>query len=205
MDITFFQAGIALSCWCFKNQDKLKDKFIIELGCGTGLSGISACINCRPSEYWFTDCHTTVLNTLRHNIQINETHHKFNCKYDIVQLSWNDIEDLKMFEKKKPDLILAAGNFIIQSHTNMFIKNYFLDVIFDHTMFEPLCSSLRYFTNNNTTEILLFCTLRNPETYTKFLETLRKKCDIYLFMFKNNNKQCSRNFFTYFFFFFRKV
>jgi len=57
----------------------------------------------------------------------------------------------------------------------VFIKNYFLDVIFDHTMFEPLCSSLRYFTNNNTTEILLFCTLRNPETYTKFLETLRKK------------------------------
>jgi len=89
------------------------------LGCGTGLSGISACINSRPSEYWFTDCHATVLNTLKHNIQINETHHKFNCKYDIVQFSWNDIEDLKMFEKKKPDLVLAAGNFIIKSHTYM--------------------------------------------------------------------------------------
>lgn len=99
-----------------KNQDILKDKFIIELGCGTGLSGISACLNCSPSEYWFTDCHSAVLNTLKHNIQINETHHKFNCKYDIVQLSWNDIEDLKMFEKKKPDLVLAAGNLIMHSN-----------------------------------------------------------------------------------------
>uniref|UniRef100_A0A2H8TTJ6 Protein FAM86A n=1 Tax=Melanaphis sacchari TaxID=742174 RepID=A0A2H8TTJ6_9HEMI len=151
-----WQAGIALSCWCLKNQDKLNDLFIIELGCGTGLSGISICLNCRPNEYWFTDCHSTVLNTLKHNIQVNETHHKFNCKYEIVQLSWNDTEDLKMFEKKKPDLILAA------------------DVIFDPTTFEPLCSSLRYFTINNTTEVILFCTLRNPETYTKFLETLKK-------------------------------
>ncbi|KAL4143675.1 hypothetical protein QTP88_005981 [Uroleucon formosanum] len=151
-----WQAGIALSCWCLKNQDILKDKFIIELGCGTGLSGISACLNCSPSEYWFTDCHSAVLNTLKHNIQINETHHKFNCKYNIVQLSWNDIEDLKMFEKKKPDLVLAA------------------DVIFDDIMFEPLCSSLKYFTLNNTTEIILFCTLRNSVTYEKFLATLKK-------------------------------
>jgi len=102
-----------------KNQDILKDKFIVELGCGTGLSGISACLNCSPSEYWFTDCHSAVLNTLKHNLQINETHHKFNCKYDIIQLSWNDVEDLKMFEKKKPDLVLAAGNLIILNHVGI--------------------------------------------------------------------------------------
>jgi hypothetical protein len=39
-------------------------------------------------------------------------------------------------------------------------------------MFEPLCTSLKYFLNNNTTEIILFCTLRNVETYKQFLETL---------------------------------
>lgn len=93
-----------------KNKDKLKDKVIMELGCGTGLSGISACINCKPREYWFTDCNSTVLNTLKNNIQINETRHKFNCKYDTIQLSWDNIEDFKLFENKKPDLILAAGN-----------------------------------------------------------------------------------------------
>lgn len=53
--------------------------------------------------------------------------------------------------------------------------NLFLDVVFDQTMFEPLCNSLKYFIMNNTTEIILFCTLRNPETYKQFLETLSKQ------------------------------
>lgn len=99
-----------MSCWCLKNKEKFNNKFIVELGCGTGLSGISTCINCKPREYWFTDCHSSVLNALKCNLQINETHHKFNCKYDIVQLSWDNIEHFKVFEKEKPDLVLAAGN-----------------------------------------------------------------------------------------------
>jgi len=35
--------------------------------------------------------------------------YKFECKYDIVQLSWGDIDDFKILEDKKPDLVLAAG------------------------------------------------------------------------------------------------
>lgn len=151
-----WQAGVALSCWCLKNKNLLENKFIVELGCGTGLSGISVCIYCKPREYWFTDCNSTVLKALNHNIQINKNHHKFNCKYNIVQLSWDNVEDFKMFEDKAPDLVLAA------------------DVVFDRTMFEPLCNSLKYFTMNNTTEIILFCTVRNPETYKQFLEILKK-------------------------------
>jgi len=151
-----WQAGIALGCWYLKNKDKLKDKFIVELGCGTGLSGISACINSKLREYWFTDYHSTVLNTLKHNIQINKRRYKFHCKYDIIQLSWDNIEDLKIFEDKKPDLVIAA------------------DVVFDHTMFEPLCNSLKYFVTNNVTEIILFCTIRNLDTFNQFLKILNK-------------------------------
>lgn len=89
----------------------------MELGCGTGLSGITACINCEPQEYWFTDCHSTVLNVLKQNIQINESRRGFNCKYKTVQLSWDDMENSKMFYEKKPDLVLAAGIFDACSKT----------------------------------------------------------------------------------------
>lgn len=47
-------------------------------------------------------------------------------------------------------------------------------MVFDQEMFTSLCNSLKYFTNTNATEVLLFCTLRNPETYNKFLESLGK-------------------------------
>lgn len=67
------------------------------------------CVNCSPQEYWFTDCHLAVLKALEHNIQINKMRYKFECKYDIVQLSWGDIDDFKILEDKKPDLVLAAG------------------------------------------------------------------------------------------------
>lgn len=101
---------MALSIWCLKNKNKLENKFIVELGCGTGLSGISACVNCKPREYWFTDCHSSVLNVLKQNIEINETRNKFNCKYDTLQLSWDNIDNLEIFKEKTPDLVLAAGN-----------------------------------------------------------------------------------------------
>lgn len=186
--VCLLQAGVALSCWCLKNKNLLENKFIVELGCGTGLSGISACIHCKPYEYWFTDCNSTVLKALNHNIQINEKYHKFNCKYDIVQLSWDNIEDFKIFEDKAPDLVLASGNETCKKqyiNINVCVCIYlqcmqhilFLDVVFDRTMFEPLCNSLKYFmmNSNNKTEIILFCTIRNPETYKQFLEILSKQ------------------------------
>lgn len=100
---------MALSTWCLKNKKKLEDKFIVELGCGTGLSGISACMHCKPREYWFTDCHSSVLDVLRRNIKINEARNKFNCKYNTLQLSWDNVENFEIFKKIKPDMILAAG------------------------------------------------------------------------------------------------
>lgn len=60
-------------------------------------------------------------------------------------------------------------------HTSNLIINYFLDIVFDQSMFESLCKFFKYIVMNNTTEIILFCTIRNPETFIHFLETLRKQ------------------------------
>jgi len=80
-----------------------------------------------------------------------------------------------MFEEKSPDIVLAAGN-VIKFKNNIYRQFIiFLDVVFDQTMFESLCNCLKYFIIKNSTEIILFCTLRNPETHKQFLETLGKQ------------------------------
>ncbi|XP_050435870.1 protein-lysine N-methyltransferase EEF2KMT [Adelges cooleyi] len=154
-----WQAGIAMACWCLRNKHLLDNRVIMELGCGTGLSGLSACINCKPREYWFTDCHSAVLDVLKNNIQVNQNLHTFNCKFKVVQLSWDNIGDVKLNYETKPDLVLAA------------------DVVFDQNMFDPLCDALKWLMMNGTTEIYLFCTQRNPETFKTFQEKL-KSCNL---------------------------
>ncbi|VVC26541.1 Lysine methyltransferase,S-adenosyl-L-methionine-dependent methyltransferase [Cinara cedri] len=151
-----WEAGVALGVWALRNKEKLQGKFIVELGSGTGLSGISACVNCKPRKYWFTDCHAGVLDVIKNNIDINDMVHTFNCPYEVIKLPWENVQRSERFDEEKPDLILAA------------------DVIYDRTMFESLCTSLKYFAANNTTEIILFSTVRNPETHQKFLETLER-------------------------------
>ena len=44
---------------------------IIELGCGTGLTGLVICTMCSPCRYIFTDCHESVLEALQCNLGIN--------------------------------------------------------------------------------------------------------------------------------------
>lgn len=113
-----------MSLWCLNNQEKINNKVIVELGCGTGLSGISACINCKPSKYCFTDGHQSILDALSINLEINQTYHEFNCDYNIGQLLWDDIEQFETFESENPDLVLAAGNkFRFQNQKYTFLIN----------------------------------------------------------------------------------
>lgn len=44
---------------------------MLELGSGLGLTGISICKQCQPTQYHFTDCHPQVLFLLAKNIELN--------------------------------------------------------------------------------------------------------------------------------------
>ena len=44
---------------------------ILELGCGTGLTGLVICSTSSPCRYIFTDCHERVLETLQCNLELN--------------------------------------------------------------------------------------------------------------------------------------
>ena len=44
---------------------------IIELGCGTGLTGLVICSTSSPHKYFFTDCHERVVEALQRNLGLN--------------------------------------------------------------------------------------------------------------------------------------
>lgn len=48
---------------------------IIELGSGTGLTGLTICATSSPCQYIFTDCHEKVLETLNHNLILNNNYY----------------------------------------------------------------------------------------------------------------------------------
>lgn len=65
------QAALSLADWCLCNCEFLRNRRILELGSGTGLTGLCVSLHCKPSSYWFSDCHPAVLSMLQSNILLN--------------------------------------------------------------------------------------------------------------------------------------
>lgn len=57
---------------------------ILDLGSGTGLTGIALCCLCNPCEYHFTDYHSEVLKGLKVNIELNLSLSK--CKSFVINV-----------------------------------------------------------------------------------------------------------------------
>ncbi|XP_060559823.1 putative uncharacterized protein DDB_G0277003 [Ruditapes philippinarum] len=66
--LSTWQAAQHLAEWALQNKEKFKDRNVLELGCGLGLTGLSVCKQCCVNTYTFTDCHTQVLDLLHKNI-----------------------------------------------------------------------------------------------------------------------------------------
>lgn len=71
--LVILQAALTLADWCLCNSEFLRNRRILELGSGTGLTGLCVSMHCKPSSYWFSDCHPAVLCMLQSNILLNVT------------------------------------------------------------------------------------------------------------------------------------
>jgi len=69
--LSTWMAGEYLAEWAMENMSNFQKRNIIELGCGTGLTGLVICTMCSPCRYIFTDCHESVLEALQYNLGIN--------------------------------------------------------------------------------------------------------------------------------------
>lgn len=169
-----FQASVALSDWCLDNSELFKNKTILELGSGVGVTGIILGSVCFPKRICLTDCHSAVLEVLCENVTINSAnleteqletpceslllkkHTNNGSVVEVYKLLWENIDEKVCKKFGEVELVIAA------------------DVVYDSDLFVPLANALRCFLICGTSEVLLACTERNKNTLDHFFAILSK-------------------------------
>uniref|UniRef100_A0A0N5C861 FAM86 domain-containing protein n=1 Tax=Strongyloides papillosus TaxID=174720 RepID=A0A0N5C861_STREA len=146
-----------LSCWqassvlasviCFDNEFKkkynFKDKSVLELGAGCGLTGIAIKVFAGVGFLKMTDCNELVIKQLMRNVEIN----KLDCKeVSVSYLNWKD----EINEVSNYDYIIAA------------------DVIYDTSILDSLLKTVSVLLKETSSTFIIASTLRNQETIEKF-------------------------------------
>jgi predicted nicotinamide N-methyase len=67
-----WEAGACLAEYLLSHPDLIRDKKVIELGAGVGLTGIVAAGLCQPMHVHMTDYTEACLDNMEHNISVNE-------------------------------------------------------------------------------------------------------------------------------------
>jgi methylase of polypeptide subunit release factors len=103
-----------LAEWCLENKHRLKEKHVLELGSGSGFTGLAIAATCQLESMTLTDGHEKVLKQLNENLRLNFS---TNCdgmfvanktKISVEKLDWEEVEAEHL--PFGPNLILAAGN-----------------------------------------------------------------------------------------------
>ncbi|XP_055638553.1 protein-lysine N-methyltransferase EEF2KMT [Toxorhynchites rutilus septentrionalis] len=166
-----WQASKALCEYITSNRDDFHGKNILELGSGAGLTGIFMAKHCEPSMIVLSDCHSSVLGTLRQNVELNfPKATKIECDNPLVHclvdikdslvavmdLDWSYINASNLNQLIEPDVIVGA------------------DIIYDHSLFQSLLGAVNHVfaLMNNRCKFVLSCTERNKDTLSDFLELL---------------------------------
>lgn len=146
-----WEAGIFLGDWILSSGDQFVGKRILELGSGTGLTGIIAARTCTPGQLILSDCHEQVLKLARENVALN------GCQnlVQVVDLNWDSPTTTLDEYALDPEIIFAA------------------DIVYDDTVFRPLVDLFSIFLNRNSAvQIYLAATVRNEATLKRFLDLI---------------------------------
>ena len=99
--LSSWQAAFVLANF-IKNQEFFKNKKILELGAGCGLTGIACAKYCSPESLYLTDFNPDVLAQLQKNIDLNGLSNTVVRKLDWMNFEMNQLE-------VRPDVVIAAG------------------------------------------------------------------------------------------------
>lgn len=151
-----WQAAGALAEWCMANREQLRGRKVLELGSGTGLTGLVVAKVCAPARIVLSDGNEKVLALLRENVAENFKE-KDNIPVEVTALDWEDVDvALELLDGMRPDVVLAA------------------DVVYDDVLFGPLCHAIEavFRRSGKDCRLIIACTLRNETTLNEFLKQL---------------------------------
>lgn len=165
--LTSWTAAFLLNEWILNNETLLTGRNVLELGSGSGLTGILTILASNPKSFKFSDCHSKVLTILDSNVR-NNVPKTFEKQVEIVDLDWTTFEDSfvktnLMRDLHLPDVILGA------------------DLVFDENVIPFLVVVLKFMlsaTNIKSTKssqdnliipsAYIASTIRNPKTFNCF-------------------------------------
>jgi protein-lysine N-methyltransferase EEF2KMT len=181
---TLFKAGFTLAEWCLENRQHLVRKTVLELGSGSGFTGLVVAAACEANEVFLTDGHSRVVDQLRENVLMNALETKFSSplltratlngtEISVMKLEWENVDTTEL--NAIPDLILAAGKkialYISYYLTNLFLK--IPDIVYDPSVFSALKKTLLHFLAlKEEMFAIMACTLRNKDTLVELFEVL---------------------------------
>ncbi|NXQ48694.1 EF2KT methyltransferase, partial [Catharus fuscescens] len=175
-----WEAALLLAQWALQNPGVFRDRTVLELGSGSGFTGIAICKTCQPRTFIFSDCHPRVLRQLGENIQLNgfipepdvpwsiqtesegqkvEGENCQNPKVIVAELDWGSVTE-KQLLGLRADVVIAA------------------DVVYDPEIILALIGMLQKLStcraDRRAPEVFIASTIRNPDTYQLFQAELDK-------------------------------
>ncbi|XP_071321856.1 protein-lysine N-methyltransferase EEF2KMT isoform X2 [Trachinotus anak] len=149
-----WEAALYLAEWALDHQQVFTGRTVLELGSGVGLTGITVCRSCSPSRFVFSDCHPSVLQKLRANVQLNGLSEQATPAVRVEELDWTEVTE-EQLKRIGADTVIAA------------------DVVYDPDIVGSLVKLLsKVLRCSPSPEVLICSTIRNPETYGGFKQQL---------------------------------
>ena len=144
-----WEAGKCLS-WYLSCVYPTAGSWILELGCGTGISGIVVISSVPVAHYTFSDYHESTLMQAKANWEINRGTNE-------SMASFKQIDFLNDCGFAEADLIVAA------------------DILYD----VPLCEGLvAFLTRSHFREALIMTTIRTESTHARFIQYLSESSEL---------------------------
>ncbi|XP_068434245.1 protein-lysine N-methyltransferase EEF2KMT [Clinocottus analis] len=148
-----WDAALHLAEWALDHRHTFTGRTVLELGSGSGLTGIVICRSCGPRRYVFSDGHPRVLQALRDNVRRNGLSERSSAEVIVEEMDWTTATE-DQIGRIGADVVIAA------------------DVVYDPAVVEGLVEVLSRILRSSSPEVFVCSAIRNPETYAGFKRLL---------------------------------